>query len=45
MKMTKYRACMGETSKIRNVLGIAPMKGPKKGIILVTPTKTDTRGL
>ena len=43
--MTKYSACRGETSKIKKVLGMAPRKGPKKGMMLVTPTKTDTRGV
>ena len=42
---TKYSAFMGDTSKIRNVLGMAPRKGPKKGITLVTPTMTLTRGV
>ena len=43
--ITKYSAWRGETSRIRKVLGMAPRKGPKKGITLVTPTKTDTKGV
>ena len=31
--------------EIRNVLGMAPRKGPKKGMIFVAPTNTDTRGV
>ena len=44
-KITKYTAFMGDTSRIKNVLGMAPRKGPKKGMMLVTPTMTDTRGV
>ena len=36
---------MGLTSRISKKLGIAPRKGPKKGMTLVTPTKTDTSGV
>lgn len=36
-KMTKYSACTGLMTMIRMVLGIAPMNGPKNGMILVTP--------
>ena len=32
------------SSKIRKALGMAPRKGPKKGITLVTPTTTLTSG-
>jgi len=34
---------MGLVNKIKKKQGIAPIKGPKKGITLVTPTITDTR--
>ncbi len=32
----------GDTSRIKNALGIAPIKGPNIGMILVTPTMTLT---
>ena len=35
---------MGLASRIRNALGMAPRKGPKKGMMLVTPTTTLTSG-
>ena len=44
MKMTKYRHLRGLSSKIRKALGMAPRKGPKKGITSVIPTTTLTRG-
>ena len=37
---TKTIHLIGSSIKIRNPAGIAPIKGPKKGIILVTPIKT-----
>jgi len=40
MKMIKYRHCIGLTIKISNAQGTAPIKGPKNGIMLVTPTMT-----
>ena len=43
-KITKNRHFLGLTSRIRKALGTAPMKGPKKGITLVTPTIRLTSG-
>ena len=45
MNSRKYSAFMGETSRIKKALGTAPRKGPKKGMMLVIPTMTDTRGV
>ena len=45
IKMMKYRHFSGLTSRIRNALGMAPRNGPKKGMILVTPTTTLTSGV
>ena len=44
MKRMKYRHLIGLSSRIRKALGMAPRKGPKKGMTLVTPTTTLTRG-
>ena len=44
-QMMKYRHFSGLTSRIRNALGMAPRNGPKKGMILVTPTTTLTSGV
>ena len=41
MKITKYNACTGLITMIRIVLGIAPINGPKNGMILVTPMITE----
>ena len=38
MKIRKYSAWIGLSEKISTAEGIAPIKGPKKGIRLVTPT-------
>ena len=43
--MIKYRACFGDTINKRIVLGIAPMKGPNNGIILVIPIITLIRSV
>ena len=40
MKMTKYRHFRGLTSRISSAQGMAPMKGPKNGMMLVTPMIT-----
>ena len=45
MNTMKIRHCLGLTSRIRKALGAAPRNGPKKGIMLVTPTTTLTRGV
>ena len=42
MKMMKYNPLIGLASKISSALGIAPIKGPKNGMMLVTPTITLT---
>ena len=42
MKITKIRHFMGLTINMMMALGTAPMKGPKKGMMLVTPTITLT---
>ena len=44
-KRVKYTAFRGLSSRMRKMLGMAPRKGPKKGITLVTPTMTLTRGV
>ena len=36
----KYKACIGSINKMSNKDGMAPRKGPKNGIILVTPIIT-----
>ena len=41
IKIIKYSACSGFTTKIRKTDGTAPMNGPKNGITLVIPTKTE----
>ena len=38
IKIRKYSAFSGETSRMSRRLGTAPKKGPKKGMMLVTPT-------
>ena len=38
IKIRKYTPFIGSTKRIKIVLGIAPIKGPKNGIIFVTPT-------
>ena len=43
MKITKYRHFKGSTSRMMKAEGIAPMKGPKKGMTLVTPTTVAMR--
>ena len=45
IKITNHRHCMGSMSKMKNAQGIAPIKGPKKGIIFVTPTITLIRSV
>ena len=44
IKTMKYRHFMGLSSRIMKAQGMAPRNGPKKGITLVTPTTTLTRG-
>ena len=39
---TNQRALMGLWMRMSSVAGTAPMKGPKKGMTLVTPMMTDT---
>ena len=39
---TNQSALMGFWIRMSRVAGMAPMKGPKKGITLVTPMMTDT---
>ena len=41
-KITKVRAFTGLSIRISSVAGTAPITGPKKGMMLVTPTITDT---
>ena len=41
-KITKIRAFKGLAIRIMKALGTAPSRGPKKGMILVTPTITLT---
>ena len=38
MKITKMSACIGEAVKMMSADGIAPMKGPKNGMMFVMPT-------
>ena len=45
MKRMKYRHCFGLTSRMRNALGTAPRKGPKMGMMFVTPTNTEMIGV
>ena len=40
MKMRSIMAFLGSINSISAVDGIAPIIGPKNGIILVTPTRT-----
>ena len=42
IKMIKYNPLIGSANTIRTALGIAPINGPKNGIIFVTPTITLT---
>ena len=42
-RMIKYRAFSGLTQMTRKAVGIAPMKGPKNGMIFVTPIITAIR--
>ena len=42
---TNHIVILGSAIKIMNALGIAPMNGPKKGIMLVIPTITLIRGV
>ena len=42
MRIMKIRHFMGLTIRIMMALGTAPIKGPKKGMMLVTPTITLT---
>ena len=42
MNTRKMRHFIGSTSSMMKAEGIAPMKGPKKGMTFVTPTMTDT---
>ena len=41
-KITKIRHLVGFTIRMMNALGIAPISGPKKGMMFVTPTMTLT---
>ena len=38
-----HRAFIGDTNRIIKKEGTAPIKGPKNGITLVTPTMKDTK--
>ena len=42
MNTRKMRHFMGSTSKMMKAEGMAPIKGPKKGMTFVTPTMTAT---
>ena len=42
MKRMKIKHFPGLIRRIKNALGMAPINGPKNGMILVTPTKTLT---
>ena len=42
MKITKIRHLRGSTSRMIKALGIAPISGPKKGMMFVTPMITLT---